>query len=304
MTALKDSLNVSSIGALLARQMIDKREAQLILAHVLGVSRALLIAHPERLLDAERALLVQSLFARRAAGEPIAYLLGMREFYGREFLVSPGTLIPRPETELLVEQALVRLSGHLMPARRASASVSSSVCGSRPRLDGPYARVLDLGTGSGAIAVSLALEFADAVVTATDISPDALKIATENARRLNAAVEFVESNWYANMADRKFDLIVANPPYVAGGDEHLSHGDLRFEPQIALTDQSSDGLSSIRAIIDGAPAHLNAGGWLLFEHGYDQAEQTRELLLNSGFENLICMNDLAGIPRVASGQIR
>ena len=299
MTSLKDSVEVLNIGALiaLARPLIDMREAQMILAHVLGVSRALLIAHPERLLDAERALLVQSLFARRAAGEPIAYLLGMREFYGREFVVSPATLIPRPETELLVEQALVRLSGHLMPASRASASVSSTIDRSHPN-------VLDLGTGSGAIAVSLALECPGVVVVAADISPDALKIATENARRLNADVEFIESNWYVNMADRKFDLIVANPPYVAGGDEHLSQGDLRFEPQIALTDESTDGLTSIRAIIDGAPAHLHAGGWLLFEHGFDQAEAARELLLNSGFENLICMNDLAGIARVAGGQIR
>ena len=299
MTSLKDSVEVLNIGALiaLARPLIDMREAQMILAHVLGVSRALLIAHPERLLDAERALLVQSLFARRAAGEPIAYLLGMREFYGREFVVSPATLIPRPETELLVEQALVRLSGHLMPAIRASASVSSTIDRSHPN-------VLDLGTGSGAIAVSLALECPGVVVVAADISPDALKIAAENARRLNADVEFIESNWYVNMADRKFDLIVANPPYVAGGDEHLSQGDLRFEPQIALTDESTDGLTSIRAIIDGAPAHLHAGGWLLFEHGFDQAEAARELLLNSGFENLICMNDLAGIPRVAGGQIR
>ena len=299
MTSLKDSVEVLNIGALiaLARPLIDMREAQMILAHVLGVSRALLIAHPERLLDAERALLVQSLFARRAAGEPIAYLLGMREFYGREFVVSPATLIPRPETELLVEQALVRLSGHLMPASRASASVSSTIDRSHPN-------VLDLGTGSGAIAVSLALECPGVVVVAADISPDALKIAAENARRLNADVEFIESNWYVNMADRKFDLIVANPPYVAGGDEHLSQGDLRFEPQIALTDESTDGLTSIRAIIDGAPAHLHAGGWLLFEHGFDQAEAARELLLNSGFENLICMNDLAGIARVAGGQIR
>ena len=299
MTALSDSVEVLSIGALmaLARPLIDTREAQMILAHVLGVSRALLIAHPERLLDAEQTRGVQSLFARRAAGEPIAYLLGTREFYGRQFIVSPATLIPRPETELIVEQALVRLSGHLLPESRSSASVSSSALS-------PHPRVLDLGTGSGAIAVSLALECPGAAVVATDISPDALKIAAENARRLNADVEFTESNWYVNMADRKFDLIVANPPYVAGGDEHLFQGDLRYEPQIALTDESTDGLSSIRAIVDGAPAHLNAGGWLLFEHGYDQAEAAAELLLKAGFVNLICMNDLAGIARVAGGQIR
>ena len=299
MTALSDSVEVLSIGALmaLARPLIDTREAQMILAHVLGVSRALLIAHPERLLDAEQTRGVQSLFARRAAGEPIAYLLGRREFYGRQFFVSPATLIPRPETELIVEQALVRLSGHLLPESRASASVSSTIRSQHPR-------VLDLGTGSGAIAVSLALECPGAAVVATDISPDALKIAAENARRLNADVEFTESNWYANIIDRKFDLIVANPPYVAGGDEHLFQGDLRYEPQIALTDESTDGLSSIRAIVEGAPAHLNAGGWLLFEHGYDQAEAAAELLLKAGFENLICMNDLAGIARVAGGQIR
>ena len=299
MTALKECAEALSIGALmaLARLSIDTREAQMILAHVLGVSRALVIAHPERLLDAEQAQLVQSLFTRRAAGEPIAYLLGTREFYGRQFLVSPATLIPRPETELLVEQALVRLSDYLLPASRASSSVSSTT-----RSQHPF--VLDLGTGSGAIAVSLALEFPDAVVVATDISTEALKIAAENARRLNAVVAFVESNWYAHLADRKFDLIVANPPYVAGGDEHLFQGDLRFEPQIALTDQSTDGLTSIRAIVDGAKAQLNAGGWLLFEHGFDQAEAAHDLLLNSGFENLICMNDLAGIARVAGGQIR
>ena len=299
MTALKDSVEALSIGALmaLARPLIDTREAQMILAHVLGVSRALLIAHPERLLDAEQTRGVQSLFARRAAGEPIAYLLGTREFYGRQFIVSPATLIPRPETELIVEQALVRLSSYLMLASRASASVSSSALS-------PHPRVLDLGTGSGAIAVSLALECPGAAVVATDISPDALKIAAENARRLNADVEFTESNWYANIVDRQFDLIVANPPYVAGSDEHLFQGDLRYEPQIALTDESTDGLSSIRAIVDGAPAHLNAGGWLLFEHGYDQAEAAGELLLKAGFVNLICMNDLAGIARVAGGQIR
>lgn len=297
--ALKDSVEASSIGAFiaLARPLIDQREGQIILAHVLGVSRALLIAYPERLLDADQARLVQSLFARRAAGEPIAYLLGRREFYGRNFVVSPATLIPRPETELLVELALERLSDILLPESLSSASVSQFIRARQPSL-------LDLGTGSGAIAVSVALEFPDAIVIAADISRDALKIAAENARVLNADVEFVESNWYANIVDRKVDLIVANPPYVAGGDEHLLQGDLRFEPQLALTDESTDGLASIRAIVDGAPAHLNAGGWLLFEHGYDQALAARELLLQAGFENLICMNDLSGIPRVAGGQIR
>ncbi len=285
------------IGALLSQQVIDKREAQMLLAEVLGVSRALVIAHPERPLDATQEQRARSLIARRAVGEPIAYLLGTHEFYGRDFLVSPATLIPRPETELLVEQALARLSGSLSPANPANTGVSTIVSTKR-------AGILDLGTGSGAIAVSLALERPDTIVVAADVSNDALEIAAENAHRLNATVEFVESNWYTNLGSRKFDLIVSNPPYVAGNDAYLSQGDLRFEPQIALTDESSDGLHSIRTIVDGAPAHLRPSGWLLFEHGYDQAAECRGLLLKAGFGNLISIDDLAGIPRVAGGQIR
>ena len=333
---------MTNIGALLSQQVIEKREAQILLAQVLGVSRALIITHPEQVLDATQEQLARSLIARRAVGEPIAYLLGTREFYGRDFLVSPATLIPRPETELLVEQALARVLSHLSPVNPANAGVSyvgttidlnfpsfprrresNFVEASLPyedldsRLRGndgvnrsshvdstERASILDLGTGSGAIAVSLALERPDAIVVAADVSNDALKIATENAHRLKAHVEFVESNWYTNLGARKFDLIVSNPPYVAGNDVHLSQGDLRFEPQIALTDKSSDGLQSIRAIVEGAHAHLHPGGWLLFEHGYNQAAECRELLLKAGFENRISIDDLAGIPRVAGGQIR
>ena len=262
---------------------------------MLGVSRASVIAHSERILDDAQERLANQLLARRAAGEPIAFLVGSREFYGRDFLVSPATLIPRPETELLVEQALARLSGHYLPALPADS-------GSRHNDAG--VSVLDLGTGSGAIAVSLALERPNIAVVATDFSSDALTVAAENARRLNAIVEFVESNWYQNLAGRRFDLILSNPPYVGGNDVHLSQGDLRFEPQTALTDKSPDGLASIRAIVAGAPAHLKADGWLLFEHGYDQRDACRELLLKAGFVNLTSVNDLAGIPRVAGGQIR
>jgi release factor glutamine methyltransferase len=165
---------------------------------------------------------------------------------------------------------------------------------------------LDLGTGSGAIAVSLALELAAAYpgfrLSATDISPAALAVARGNAQRLGASIEFIGGSWYAGLANRRFDLIVANPPYVAGGDPHLAQGDLRFEPQTALTDGSADGLASIRNIVDGAVAHLEPGGWLLFEHGYDQAGACRELLLKAGFNNLISCMDLAGVPRVAGGQ--
>ena len=287
----------SNIGDLLSRYAIEKREAQILLAHVLGVSRAGIIANCERILDDAQDRLANQLLARRAAGEPIAYLIGSREFYGRDFVVSPATLIPRPETELIVEQALACLSGQIsrgMPANIGSTHSNISVSAS----------ILDLGTGSGAIAISLALECPHMMVVAADVSRDALLVAEDNARRLNAVVDFVDSDWYQNLAGRKFDLIVANPPYVAGNDTHLSQGDLRFEPQTALTDKSADGLLSIRTIIEGAPAHLNANGWLLFEHGYDQSDACNELLLKAGFVNLTSVNDLAGIPRVAGGQIR
>ena len=276
--------------------MIDQREGQIILAHVLGVSRASVIAHPERRVDPAKAIIAQNLLARRVAGEPIAYLLGTREFYGRDFVVSAATLIPRPETELLVEQALARITGHLLSTSRTGASVT--------QLANPHPSILDLGTGSGAIAISIALESPASHVVAADMSVAALQVATDNAQRLNASVEFIESDWYAMLTGRRFDLIVSNPPYVAGGDAHLSMGDLRFEPQLALTDDSADGLRSIRAIIAGASAHLVPGGWLLLEHGYDQAVLCQALLLQAGFANLISIKDLAGIPRVAGGQIR
>ncbi|MEO8104323.1 MAG: peptide chain release factor N(5)-glutamine methyltransferase [Betaproteobacteria bacterium] len=276
----------STISTLVSQSTIDTREVEMILAHVLACTRAYVIAHGERVLDENEAMLARRLIARRATGEPFAYVVGTREFYGQDFQVTAATLIPRPETELLVEQALARLPEPNRPAGRARASV------------------LDMGTGSGAIAITLALARNDIVVTATDMSVDALQIARDNAHRLGATVEFMNSNWYDALAGRRFDLIVSNPPYVAGGDAHLGRGDLRFEPKTALTDGSADGLASIRAIIAGAPAHLNAGGWLLFEHGYDQAAAARELLLEAGFNNLIFARDLAGIERVSGGQIR
>lgn len=296
MTNRPDAVSALSITALLSQYAIDQREGQIILAHVLGVSRASLIAHPERRVDAARAKIAQNLLARRMAGEPVAYLLGTREFYGRDFVVSPATLIPRPETEFLVERALASITGHLLSANLTDAGVS--------KLINDHPSILDLGTGSGAIAISIALESPTTRVVAADISLAALQVATDNAQRLNASVEFIESDWYAKLTGRRFDLIVSNPPYVAGGDAHLSVGDLRFEPQLALTDESADGLRSIRAIIAGASAHLVPGGWLLFEHGYDQAVPCQALLLKAGFANLISIKDLAGIPRVTGGQIR
>lgn len=257
----------------------------MLIAAALATTRAYVLAHPERELDAGQESLVRGWIERRATGEPIAYVLGSREFYGRDFQVTPATLIPRPETELIVEQALARLAGQKALKRRANA------------------RLLDLGTGSGAIAITLALE-SSAGVTACDLSGNALDIARQNALRLNATVELMVSDWYGGLGNRKFDVIVSNPPYVAGDDAHLAQGDLRFEPQTALTDGSADGLASIRAIVGGAPAHLDAGGWLLFEHGYDQADACRELLLEAGFNDLSSARDLAGIERVSGGQIR
>jgi release factor glutamine methyltransferase len=268
-----------------AEASIDRIDAQYLLCAILDVGRASLVARSDQPLGENHARQFEQLTTRRANGAPVAYLLGTREFYGRDFKVNEHVLIPRPETEILVEQALARVSGQKWPGDRANA------------------RVCDLGTGSGAIAVTLALESPTSQVTACDVSSAALNVARENATRLSAAVEFVESNWYSALSGRTFDLIVSNPPYVAGGDAHLAEGDLRFEPQTALTDGSNDGLASIRTIVGGAPAHLASGGWLLFEHGYDQAASARELLLKAGFYNLICIRDLAGIERVSGGQI-
>lgn len=269
-----------------AERTIARIDAQYLLADLLGMGRASLIAHGERALSKRDETAFTLKVLARAEGKPVAYLIGKREFYGREFTVNEHVLIPRPETEILVEQALARLSGQKWPGDRTNAGV------------------LDLGTGSGAIAITLALESPESRVTACDVSSGALETARANAASLGATVEFLESNWYAAVGGRRFDLIVSNPPYVAGNDAHLSQGDLRFEPQTALTDGSTDGLQSIRTIIAGAPAHLQPGGWLLFEHGYDQADASRELLLKHGFNDPICNKDLAGIPRVAGGQIR
>ncbi|HSJ95739.1 MAG TPA: peptide chain release factor N(5)-glutamine methyltransferase [Myxococcota bacterium] len=262
---------------------IGRTDAQVIFAHLLGVDRAYLAAHPMRVLTESEDARGDSLVARRALGHPVAYLLGVREFYGRDFEVCPDVLIPRPETETLVEAVLGRLPG------------------AGPGLEPP--RVLDLGTGSGAIAVTLACERPDARVAASDRSPAALAVAARNAGAHGCRVELLEGCWYAPVAGRRFDLIASNPPYVAAGDPHLAAGDLRFEPAEALTDGSRDGLDSIRAIVAGAAAHLAPGGWLLFEHGHDQARAARALLEDAGFGALVSIADLAGIPRVAGGKI-
>ena len=269
-------------------------EVQCLLQAVLRVNRAWLLTHPEQIPDAEQQARYTALFERRLRGEPIAYILGEREFYGLNFRVTPATLIPRPDTELLVESALQRIPSPPAPLPQV---------GEGGRQAGRGLRVLDLGTGSGAIAFSIAHMRPDAEVTAVDASQGALDVARENAQRLNIGnVRLLRSDWFAALAGERFDLIVSNPPYIADGDAHLTQGDLRFEPRAALA-SGADGLDDIRRIVADAKEHLNTGGWLLFEHGYGQAERARELLLQEGYAEVFSAHDLAGIERVSGGKI-
>ena len=270
---------MSSIAAALAaaRETIPLAEARLLLRHLLGCSAAWLEAHRDDALDATLGGRFATLAARRAAGEPIAYLVGAREFYGRDFAVNPAVLIPRPETELLVDLAKTALDGLAAP------------------------RILDLGTGSGCLAVTLALELPAAEVWALDVSVAALAVAGANAERLGARLQLRESDWFAAVAGERFDLIVGNPPYIAVGDAHLDSGDLRFEPALALS-CGLDGLDAIRYIVAEAQEHLRVGGRLLFEHGYDQAEAVAGLLAAADFAGIEQHRDLAGIVRVSGGR--
>jgi release factor glutamine methyltransferase len=276
-----------------ATASIGRVDAQAIFTHMLGVNRAYLVANPMRVLTESEDARMDALVAQRQMGHPVAHLLGAREFYSRDFAVGPDVLIPRPETETLVEAALSH-----------SRTPSHSCTPSHSRVGGNPARVIDLGTGSGAIAITLACERPTFTVTATDASAAALEIARANAKAHGAAIEFLQGDWYAPVAGRSFDLIVANPPYIAARDPHLAQGDLRFEPPTALTDGSADGLDSIRAIVAGAPKHLNPGGSVLIEHGYDQAQAVAKLLQAAGFGSLESLADLAGIPRVAVGRLQ
>ncbi len=253
-------------------------EAQILASRALKVNRAWLIAHDRDTLTPTQADVIEALITRREQGEPVAYILGEKEFYGRMFKVTPDVLIPRPETELLVEAALERL----------------------PK-DRP-ARTLDLGTGSGCVAISIALERRDCEVLAVDVSMTTLEIAKENAGRLGASnVRFLVSDWYALLATTNFDMIISNPPYIAGGDLHLSNGDLRHEPSHALA-SGPVGLDAISTIVAGAPARLHRDGWLILEHGYDQASSCRALLKQAGLSQIFTLADLAGQTRVTGGQ--
>lgn len=244
------------------------------MAHAFDRSRGWLYAHGELVPDSATIRQFERLIERRLAGEPIAYLTGTREFFGRSFKVSEAVLIPRPETEHLVETAL----SLALPEDAA---------------------VIDVGTGSGCIALSLALERPLWQITATDISEEALAVAATNSRRLGAeSVALHAGSLYQPVSGRQFDLIVSNPPYVAPGDEHLERGDLRFEPNRAL-EAPDAGLGVIDKLIAGAPDHLEAGGWLVLEHGHDQGGRVRKMMLRAGFDEVRSVRDLAGIERVA-----
>lgn len=266
----------ASVKRLQAAMPLDALENRILLCHALGLSRVGLITQSERTLTEEEAGRLSALVQRRLDGEPIAYIVGEREFFGMPFKVSPAVLIPRPDTELIVELALERLP--------------------------QGGRMLDMGTGSGAIAVACAHSRRDGGVTALDLSEDALEVARANAAANGVQVRFLRSDWFGAVGDERFALIASNPPYIASHDEHLSQGDLRFEPAGALTDHA-DGLSALRTIVDGAPAHLLPGGWLLLEHGYDQAEAVRALLAARGFAEVQSWRDLPGIERVSGGRL-
>jgi release factor glutamine methyltransferase len=267
---------LQAAAAALRDPNLDARlDAQVLLAHVLGVTRGRLLSHPEASCSTQEALAYEQLLERRAGGEPLAYLLGHREFWSLELAVGPAVLVPRPETELLVERALAR---------------------------GPpgTGRVADLGTGSGAVALALASERPRWHVVATDISPQALALARTNAAALGLErVEFRLGDWYAAIAGELFDLVVSNPPYVAAADPALQL--LQHEPQLALT-PGQDALASLYTLAAGAAAHLALGGWLMLEHGASQGAEVRAALVLAGFRHVRSHRDLAGHERMTEGQ--
>lgn len=255
-------------------------DAEVLLAHTLGVSRAYLFAHPDADLPLDIARQFKAVLQRRQDGEPIAHILGHREFWSLNLEVTPDTLIPRPETEHLVELALERI-----PPTATFA-------------------IADLGTGTGAIALAIASERPHCHILACDASAEALEVARRNATRLRLKhVHFRQSDWYEAMPFECFDLILSNPPYIRSDDPHLAQGDVRFEPQTALI-SGQDGLDALRRIIGEAPRHLRPGGWLLVEHGYDQETAVAQLFGTAGFEDIETAKDLSGQARVTFGRCR
>ena len=257
-----------------ARTALPRFEAELLTARALEVPRSTLHAFPERPIVAAQGACLAALVARRRGGEPVAYILGEREFWSLPLRVDARALVPRPETEGVVEAALERA--------------------------GTAARMLDLGTGCGAIALALAVERPAATVLGADNDPGCLTLARENAARLGSTARFRLSDWYAAITG-EFDVIVSNPPYIAANDPHLTQGDLRFEPRTALVG-GPDGLAALRRVVGGAPARLAHRGWLIVEHGCDQGEPTRRLFRDAGFGAVETLKDLAGLPRVTLGR--
>src|SRR5258706_2116662 len=269
MTTVAQTMQASGLAAL---------DASVLMRHVLGWSAAQLASRGKESVAPHAVESYKAAVPGRAAGEPVAYIVGEREFFSLEFKVTPSVLIPRPETELLVEFALE----HFSP---------DSAC-----------RVLDLGTGSGCVAISIARHRPHAEIVAVDSSVAALEVARDNARRHAAnAIEFVHSDWFGALGGQQFDLIVANPPYIAARDPHLDLGDLRFEPAAALRG-GDDGLACIRLIVAAAPQYLAQGGWLAFEHSYDQSERAREVLTAAGVASVLSRRDVAGFERLAGAQ--
>jgi release factor glutamine methyltransferase len=266
------------------RRGIASLDAQLLLARLLATTRTRLIAHDERALTPAESRQWQDALVRRLAGEPIAYLLGEKEFHGLALEVDHRVLVPRPETELLVDWA--------------SEAIAALACQRSRDLDAGAIRVVDLGTGSGAIALALKHAHPEIEVTATDVSPDALAVARRNVDRLALAVELVEASWWQDLEDRRFDIAIANPPYIAADDPHLAT--LGHEPALALT-PGGDGLDALRAIVGGAGG-LVAGGWLVLEHGFGQAAAVREMLAGAGFTGVESRRDLAGHERATGGR--
>ena len=254
-------------------------EANLLCQQVLNVNRAWLISHESDALEANQQAGFEALLQRRLNGEPMAYILGSREFYGLQLKTTPVTLIPRPDTETLVEAAFAKIPQNTS------------------------LNILDLGTGTGAVALAIASQRPQTKIIAVDASPEALKVATENAQDFKLAnVRLLESNWFSALGGEKFDVIVSNPPYIAQDDEHLKQGDLRFEPLSALA-SGVDGLDDIRKIIQDTPHYLKSNGWLMLEHGYDQADAVAALLNARGFSKVAHAKDIAGTLRVTFGAI-
>ncbi|HTJ93678.1 MAG TPA: peptide chain release factor N(5)-glutamine methyltransferase [Pararobbsia sp.] len=280
-------MSARTATALLRASSLDALDARVLLTHALGWRRTDLITRGDEPLDDTQIAAFERLEHRRAAGEPIAQITGTREFFGLELVITPDVLIPRPDTELLVDTALHELAPVARP------------------------RIADLGTGSGAIAIAIACHRPDAAVFATDRSRAALAVAQRNGERLvdprrpAGAVRFVEGSWFDAFASLdvvpRFDLIVSNPPYIRRGDPHLAQGDLRFEPADALTDHA-DGLSAIRLIVDGARRWLIVGAPLWIEHGYDQAAAVRAIFAAHGYTRVESRRDLAGIERITGGR--